>query len=121
MHCDYLFEFQINRRISESLLLQNLPRNAFDVEDNEYKKTLVFAYNKKLGSLISASCITRSLEEEESSPPHIGDAVTNLEEEMMNMEDTTPMATPQFAIGSNELNNPPMEPDLAQYVKKRVW
>jgi hypothetical protein len=38
MHCDYLFEFQINRRISESLLLQNWPRNAFDVEDNEYKK-----------------------------------------------------------------------------------
>ncbi len=44
----------------------------------------------------------------------------NSEEKTMNMEDTTPVATPQFATSSNELNNPPMEPDLAQYVKKRL-
>jgi hypothetical protein len=80
----------------------------------------VITHNKKLDSLILASCIVKSLEEEESSPPHIGDVMMNSEEKTMNMEDTTPVATPQFATSSNELNNPPMEPDLAQYVKKRL-
>ncbi len=37
------------------------------------------------------------------------------------MEDSTLVATPQFAMGSNKLNEPPMEPNLAQYVRKRVW
>jgi hypothetical protein len=39
------------------------------------------------------SFITRNDVEEENSPPHLEDAVTNLGEEM-NLEDTTPVATP---------------------------
>jgi len=80
---DYLFGFQAKRRINKSLLLWNWAKNASNVEDDEYE-TLVLAYNKKLDSLISTSCITRSLEEEESSPPHIEDVVTNSKKEMEN-------------------------------------
>ncbi len=40
---------------------------------------------------------------------------------MMNLEDPTPIATPQFAASSNELNDPPMAPNLTQYVHNRVW
>jgi hypothetical protein len=36
-------------------------------------------------------------------------------EKMMNLEDTTPTVTSQFATGSNELNNLPMAPSLAQH------
>jgi hypothetical protein len=44
--------------------------------------------------------------------------MTNLKEEMTNMEDSTLVATPQFAMSSNELNKPPMERDSTQYVGK---
>ncbi len=54
--------------------------------------------------------------EEESSPPYPKDVMTNSKDEMMNLEDTTSMATPQFVVGSNELNDPPMAPRLSQYV-----
>ncbi len=82
--CDYLFKFQAERRINKSLLLQNWSKNAFDIEDNEYE-TLVLAYNKELDSLILANYITRSLKEEESSPPHIEYVVMDSEEETKNM------------------------------------
>jgi hypothetical protein len=59
-------------------LLQNWPRNASNVEENEYK-TLVVAYGRELDSLISTSYIIRSLEEEESPPPHIENAMMDLE------------------------------------------
>jgi hypothetical protein len=64
-------------------LLQNWPRNASNVEDNEYEK-LVLDYNKELNSLISASYITKSPKKEENSPPHIKNAMTNSKEEMKN-------------------------------------
>jgi hypothetical protein len=41
-------------------LLQNWPRNVFDIEDDEYK-TLILTYNKELDSLISTNNITKSL------------------------------------------------------------
>jgi hypothetical protein len=56
--------------------------------------------------------------EEESSPPYSEDAMMDSKEEIMNMEDSTLMATTQFAMGSNK---PPMELGSTQYVKKRVW
>jgi hypothetical protein len=70
MQCDYLFGFQIERRISKSFLLQNWLINAFDIKDDE-DETPILTYSKELDSLVSASCITKSLEEEENSPPHI--------------------------------------------------
>ncbi len=60
--CDYLFEFQVERRINKSLLLQNWLRNDFDIEDNECK-TLILAYSRKMDSLVSTNYIPRSLEE----------------------------------------------------------
>jgi len=59
-------------------------RNVSNVEDNEYE-TLVFSYNKELDSLVSTICITRSPKEEESSPPHTKDVMTDLEEETKNI------------------------------------
>ncbi len=81
--CDHLLRFQIERRISESFLLRNWLRNTSDVEDNEYE-TLILAYSKELDSLVLANCITKSLEEEENSPPHIEDAMMDSEEETTN-------------------------------------
>ncbi len=127
---DYLFGFQAERRINKSLLLWNWAKNASNVEDDEYE-TLVLAYNKKLDSLISTSCITRSLEEEESSPPHIKDVVTNSKKEMentlppfqgyakTNSKDMT--LTPTTMMGSNKLNNSPMELGSTQYIQSRVY
>jgi hypothetical protein len=65
-----LFGFQIERRISKSFLLQNWLINAFDIKDDE-DETPMLTYSKELDSLVLASCITKSLEEEENSPPHI--------------------------------------------------
>jgi hypothetical protein len=73
-----------------------------------------------LDVLVSASSIIISNVEEESSPPYPKDAMTNLEEEMMNLEETTLATTPQSATCSNELNNPPMAPNLVQYVWNKV-
>jgi hypothetical protein len=72
-------------------------RNIFDVKDDAYE-TLVFAYSRKLDVL--GHSITKSDVEEENFPPYLEDAVMDLEKEMTNLEDTTPTATPQFAIGS---------------------
>jgi hypothetical protein len=102
-------------------------RNVSEVEDNEYE-TLILIYKKKLDSLVSASCITRSLEEEKSLPPHTKDVVMDSKKEMentlppfqgyviMNLEDMTLAPTPWFIVGSNELNNSLMEPNSAQYI-----
>jgi hypothetical protein len=46
-----------------------------------------------LDILVFANSITRSDVEEESSPPYLEDVVTGSKEEMMNLEDTTPMVT----------------------------
>lgn len=63
-----------------------------------------------------ANSITRSEAENESSPPYPKDAMTNLEEKMMNLENTMLVVTPHSAMGSNKLNDSPMAPSLAQYV-----
>jgi hypothetical protein len=118
--CDYLFKFQANKRINKSILLWKWLRNAFDAKDNAYE-TLVFAYSKESDVLVLANFITISNVEEESSPPYLEDAVTNWEEETTNMENTTSVITLQSTMVSIELKDPPMEPDLTQYVKKRVW
>jgi hypothetical protein len=62
MHCDYLlgFQTQIDKRISESILLWKWLRNASDVKDDAYE-TLVLAYNKKLNVLVLVSSITRKM------------------------------------------------------------
>jgi len=65
-----------------------------------------------LDVLVSTSFIIKNDEEEESSPPYLEDAMTNLEEETTNLEDTTSMATPQSTTGSNELYDPLMAPGL---------
>jgi hypothetical protein len=64
-------------------LLQNWPRNAYNVEDDEYE-TPTLVYCRELDSLVLASYITKSLEEEENSPPRIKDAVMDLVEETKN-------------------------------------
>jgi hypothetical protein len=46
--------------------------------------------------------------EEENSPAYLEDAMTYSKEKMTNLEDTTPVATPQFVTNSNELGDPPM-------------
>jgi len=46
--------------------------------------------------------------EEENSPLYLEDVVMDSEEEMTNLENTTPIVTPQSTIGSNKLNGPPM-------------
>jgi hypothetical protein len=71
-----------------------------------------------LDDFVSASYIIKFDVEEESSPPYSKDAMMDSKEEIMNMEDSTPTATTQFAMGSNE---PPMELDSTQYVRKIVW
>jgi DNA segregation ATPase FtsK/SpoIIIE-like protein len=131
-YCDYLLELQVERRISESLLLQNWLKNISNIENNEYE-TLVLAYSRKLDSLLLANYITKSPEEEESSLPHVKNVVTNLEEEtqnnlppfqgfaIMDSENMTRMPTPQSAMGSNELNESPMELDSAQYIQSKVY
>ncbi len=91
--CDYMLGFQVERKISESILLWKWPKNVFDVENNAYK-TSIFAYIKKLDFLILVSCITKSNVEEESSPPYLEDATKNLKEEMMNSKDTTSTIMP---------------------------
>jgi hypothetical protein len=58
-------------------------KNASNIEDNEYE-TPVLAYNKELDSLVLASCITKSLKEEESSTPQIKDVVMDSKEETNN-------------------------------------
>jgi hypothetical protein len=76
-------------KINESILLWKWPRNIFDVEDDAYE-TPILAYNRKLDVFILASSITGSDVEEESSPPYLENVVTILEEEMTNLQDTTP-------------------------------
>jgi len=68
-----------------------------------------------------ASFIIGSNVEEENSPPYPKFVVMNLLEETMNSKDTTPVATPQSIMGSNELNYPPMALGSAQYVRNKVW
>jgi hypothetical protein len=90
------------------------------LEDDGYE-TPILAYIKELDVLVSASSITKRDIKEESSPPYSEDVVVDSKEETTNMEDSTPTTTPQSAIGSNELNDPPMEPNSIQYIMKRVW
>ncbi len=75
-----------------------MPRNAFDVEDNAYE-SLVLVYSKELDIFVSTSSITGSDVEEENSPPSSKDPVIDSEEETTNLEDTTPITTPQFTMG----------------------
>jgi len=110
-----MLKFQTDRRINKSILLQKWPRIISDIKDDAYE-TPVFVYSRWLDVLISASSITRSDVEEKNFPPCPKDAMSDLEEEMMNLEETTLVVTPQFATSSNELNEPPMAPNLAQYV-----
>jgi len=90
--CDYLFGFQVERKISESILLRKWSRNIFDVIDDAYETT-IFAYNRELDLLVLANNITRSNVEEKSSPPYPEDLMTNSKEETTNSEDTTPVVT----------------------------
>lgn len=91
--CDYLLKFQTNNRISKSILLQKWPKNASDTEDDAYE-TLVLAYNKELDIHVLASSITKSDVEEESSPPYPTYVMTNSEEEMTILKNTTPIVIP---------------------------
>ncbi len=102
--CDYLLRFQVERRISKSILLRKWMRNASNAKDDAYE-TKVFTYNRELDVLIWANFITRIDVEEESSPPYIKDVVRDLEEETTNLVDTTPTTTPQFAMNFHELND----------------
>jgi hypothetical protein len=54
--------------------------------------------------------------EKESSPPYLKDTMMDLEKKTMNSEDTMSTVIPHSAMGSNKLNNPPITPNLAQYV-----
>jgi hypothetical protein len=71
----------------------------FNIESNAYE-TLILVYNRELDLLVSASSITKSNVEEESSPPYPKDVVTNLKEDMTNSKDTTSAATSQPTNGT---------------------
>ncbi len=88
-----MLRFQVERRISKSILLRKWMRNASNAKDDAYE-TKVFTYNRELDVLIWANFITRIDVEEESSPPYIKDVVRDLEEETTNLVDTTPTTTP---------------------------
>jgi Leucine-rich repeat (LRR) protein len=85
-------------------LLQKWLKNIPNVEDDAYE-TLVFTYNRELDLIELASSITISDVEKESSPPYLEDTMMDSKEETTNLEDTTSMVTPQFAMGSIELND----------------
>jgi len=103
-----------------------------NTEDNEYK-TSILAYSRELNSLVSTNCITRSPEEEESLPPHTKKVVMDSEKEMTNSfptfqgyattnsKDMTLAPTPQFVMGSNKLNDSPMELNLTQYILNKFY
>jgi hypothetical protein len=118
--CDYLFKFQAERKTSKLILFWKWLNNASNVENNAYE-TPILAYNKELDLRVSASSITISDVEEESSPPYPKNAMMDSKEKTTNSKNTTLMATPQSTMGSNKLNNPPMAPSFAQYVQNRVW
>jgi hypothetical protein len=105
MQCYYLLRFQVEKRISESLLLRNRLKNASKTYNNEYE-TPILIYNRKVDSLVSTSCITRSLEEEESSPPHIKDVVMDSKEEM---ENTLPQFQGYVATNSEDMTLAPTQ------------
>jgi len=117
-YCDYLFKFQAKRRINESILLRKWPKNAFNIEDNAYK-TQVLAYSKELDLLILAINIIRSDVEEENSPPYPKDVMIDSKDETMNLEDTTPVVTLQFIMGSNELIDPRIAFGSNQFVQNK--
>jgi hypothetical protein len=102
-----MFKFQADKIISELILLHKWSRNAFNTEDDAYK-TPIFAYSRELDVLVLASSIIKSNVEEESSPAYLEDAMIDLKEETTNLENTTPIATPQSTMGSNEVNDPLM-------------
>jgi hypothetical protein len=74
-----------------------------------------------LDLLVSANNITKSNVEKENSPPYLEDVMMDPKEETMNLEDTTLVTTPHFAMGSNKLNDPTMALGLVQYVHNKVW
>jgi Leucine-rich repeat (LRR) protein len=74
-------------------LLRKWLRNVFHVEDGAYE-TPIFAYSRELDVLVSANSITRSDLEEESSPPYSKNVMMDSKKEMMNLKNTTPVATP---------------------------
>jgi hypothetical protein len=45
--CDYLFKFQVGKKINESILQQKWPRNNFDIEKNPYNSHLL-AYSREM-------------------------------------------------------------------------
>jgi hypothetical protein len=114
-----MLEFQVDMRTNKSILLLKWLRIIFYVENDAYK-TPILTYNKELDVLVSAASITRSDVEEESSPPYPKYVMTNLEKEMMNLEETTLVTTPHSITSSNELNEPPMAPNSTQYVRNKV-
>jgi hypothetical protein len=73
-----------------------------------------------LNLLVAANSITKSNVEKERSPPYPKDVMMDLEEETMNLEDTTSATTPQSTMGSNKLMDPLMALDLAQYVRNKI-
>jgi hypothetical protein len=76
--------------MNKSILLWKWPKNA---KDDAYK-TSILSYSKKLDRLVSTNYIIRIDVEEKNSWPCSKDVVINLEEETMNLKDTTPMSMP---------------------------
>jgi len=99
-------------------LLRKWPKNAFNIEDNAYK-TQVLVYSKELDLLILAINIIRSDVEEENSPPYPKDVMIDSKDETMNLEDTTPVVTLQFIMGSNELIDPRIAFGSNQFVQNK--
>ncbi len=77
--CDYLFKFHTSKKISESILLKNWPRNESNKEDDAYEIP-TFAYNQKMDQLMLENNLSNNEEEEPRSP-------SNLEEGVMEMDD----------------------------------
>jgi hypothetical protein len=69
-----MFGFQVDKIISESMLLRKWPKNISHAKNNAYE-TLIIVYNRKLDVLVPNSYITISDVEEEIYPPYLEDVI----------------------------------------------
>ncbi len=112
--------FNAPKKLSNSNLKKNWPRNDGDVKDDPYE-ALVLAYNREMDQLVEAITISNKVEEEdyETCPngrmmelddeeestmfetPCLEDVVTDEEEEGMELR------TPRTEMGYNDANNTP--------------
>jgi hypothetical protein len=106
--------FNAPKKLSNSNLKKNWPRNDGDAKDDPYE-ALVLAYNREMDQLVEAITISNKVEEENMmfETPCLEDVVTDEEKEGMES------MTPRTEMGYNDANNTPEEIGFAQYVRHK--